>query len=46
MMMVFADIISDKGNDLIPRAKAYSDASAAIRKASIFSRDMRKLFCQ
>jgi hypothetical protein len=30
-MMVFADIISDKSNDLIPGAKAYSDDSAAIR---------------
>jgi hypothetical protein len=30
-------IISDKGNDLILRAKAYSDPSAAIRKASTFS---------
>jgi hypothetical protein len=37
-------IISDKGNDLIPRAKAYSDPSAAIRKASTFSLDMRKVF--
>lgn len=36
-MVVFADIISDKGNDLIPGAKAYSDPSAAIRKASTFS---------
>lgn len=30
-------IISDKGNDLIPGAKAHSDPSAAIRKASTFS---------
>ena len=30
-------IISDKGNDLIPGAKAYSDPSVAIRKASTFS---------
>ena len=30
-MMVFADIISNKSNDLIPGAKAYSDDSAAIR---------------
>ena len=30
-------IISDKGNDLIPGAKAYSDPSAAIKKASTFS---------
>ena len=37
-------IISDKGNDLIPGAKAYPDDSTAIRKASTFSLDMRKLF--
>jgi hypothetical protein len=42
-MVVFADFISDKGNDLIPGAKAYSDASAAIRKASTFSLDMSRL---
>jgi hypothetical protein len=29
-------IISDKVNDLISGAKAYSDPSAAIRKASTF----------
>ena len=27
-MVVFADIISDKGNDLISGAKTYFDASA------------------
>ena len=44
-MLVFAVyIISDKGNDLFPGAKACSDASAAIRKASTFSRGMRRLF--
>jgi hypothetical protein len=43
-MVVFADIISDKGNDLIAGAKAYSDPSAAIRKASTFSLDMRRVF--
>src|SRR5215203_1028083 len=37
-------IISDKGNDLIPGAKAYPNASAAIRKASTFSLDTRRLF--
>jgi hypothetical protein len=37
-------IISDKGNDLIPGAKAYSDPSATIRKASTFILDMRKVF--
>ena len=37
-------IISDKGNDLIPGAKAYYDASAAIRKALTFSLDTRRLF--
>ena len=37
-------IISDKGNDLIPGAKAYYDASAAIRKASTFILDMLKVF--
>ena len=37
-------IISDKGNDLIPGAKAYYDPLAAIRKASTFSLDTRRLF--
>ena len=40
-MVVFAEcIISDKGNDLIPGAKAYSDLSAAIKKASTYRRVM------
>lgn len=33
-------IISDQGNDLIPGAKAYSDLSAAIKKASTYRRVM------
>ena len=43
MMVVFADIVSERQR-FIPRAKAYSDASAPIRKASTFSRDVRRVF--